>query len=450
LTFQLSKKNSIKNFLNTILALSFIGLILARDVFGTPVNDFVFVALSAIFFITNDISLTIAAMAFLIPLYNGVQYVTIYSIGIAILALKNSKDYSFKPILLICAATILIIEIFSGFNTNVTLDITELFRIFIIFILTFVFLPSYKKDLNYSLILKSYVLGTLFMGIIIMWQYLTAYDISDFFDLTIRVGNVESHFHLESGLRVSNDPNLLGIFTSIAICTALILNYQQTVSKLYLFFIPFFLLFGFFTQSRTFIFSVILLFVYYIFASFLKGSAKNAKKAVSSLLITVVLLAGTFLIVNALSPQYISNLTIRFEVDDITNGRTVIFQAYNDFLRDNPRYIPFGAGLNYHIEISQLRATHNGFQQVLVSWGIVGCLIIAIMMVKLYKNASLSSKLEPMHLLPMVMYLLPMQSIQWFSSAGMVLLNIMWFYSVRLLTLEQSRYHTSVFDKEKN
>ena len=96
-------------------------------------------------------------------------------------------------------------------------------------------------------------------------------------------------------------------------------------------------------------------------------------------------------------------MTTRFEVDDITNGRTTIFQAYNDFLRDNPSYIPFGAGLLFHRQITELRAIHNGFQQVLVSWGIVGCFIIAIMIINLYKAASLSKKFEPMYLLPMIM-----------------------------------------------
>jgi hypothetical protein len=314
---------------------------------------------------------------------------------------------------------------------------TEMFRFFIIFILAFVFLPSYNKDLDFTLILKAFILGTLSMVVIIMWQYLRVYDVSDFLDLSIRVGDVERHFHLGPGLRVSNDPNLLGIITSFAICTVLILNYRQSVSKLYLFFIPIFLLFGFFTQSRTFIISVLILFVYYVFASFLKGSARNAKKAVSSLLITVVLLVGTFLIIDTLFPQYIINLTTRFEVDDITNGRTVIFQGYNDFLRGNPRYIPFGAGLNFHRQVSGLPSVHNGFQQVLVSWGIVGCLIITIIMATLYKTSTLSSKFEPMYLLPLIMYIFPMQSTQWFSSSGIVLLNIIWFYSLKLLSNEQ-------------
>jgi len=411
-----------------------------RDVFGTPVNSYLLVALSAIFFIINDVNLTIAAMVFLIPLYNGVQYVIIYSIGIAILTFKNVKDYSFKPILLVCAVSILLIEIFTGFSIHITLDITEMFRSFIIFILTFVFLPSYKKDLDYTLILKAFVLGTLSMVIIIMWQYLRVYDVYDFLDLSIRIGDVERHFHLGTGLRVSNDPNMLGIITSTAICTALVLNYRQSASKLYLWFIPFFLLFGLFTQSRTFIFSVVILFVYYVFASFLKSSAKNAKKAVSSLFIAVVLLVGTFFLVNALLPQYIINLATRFEADDITNGRTLIFQSYNDFLRDNPRYIPFGAGLNYHKLISGLPSVHNGFQQVLVSWGIAGCFIITIVMVTLYKAASLSSKFELMRLLPLIMYIFPMQSIQWFSSGGIVLLNIIWYYSIKFLVTEQSKY----------
>jgi len=277
------------------------------------------------------------------------------------------------------------------------------------------------------------------MVIIIMGQYLREYNLNDFLSLAIRVGNVERHFNLRPGLRVSNDPNLLGIITSFAICTALILNYRQAVSKHYLWFIPVFLLFGFFTQSRTFIFSVLILFAYYIFASFFKGSIKNIKKAVSSLLITIILLVGMFLLINTLFPQYISNLTNRFEVDDITGGRTMIFQMYNDFLRDNPRYIPFGSGLNYHRQITQLQAVHNGFQQVLISWGIVGCLIIVIMMISLYKNASLSRKFEPVYLLPIIMYLFPMQALQWFSSAGIILINIMWYYAVRFLATEQSQ-----------
>ena len=439
MTFQLFKTLNIRKIFNILIALSFLGFILVRDVFDISVNSYLLVALSVMFFIINDINLTIASMVFMIPLYTGVQYVNIYIIGITTLFFKNPKDFVFKPVLLICTVSILLIEIFSGF-TSATLNTTELIRFLFIFILTFIFLPSYNKELNYTVILKAYILGVLFTIVVIMWQYLRVYNISDFFSLAIRVGHVAHHFNLEQGHRVSLDPNLLSIITVFAICSALFLNYRQSVYRLYLFSIPILLVFGFLTQSRTFIFSVVLLFVYYTFASFFKGSVKNVKKAVSSLLVSIILLISTFLIINTLFPQYIINMTTRFEVDDITNGRTEIFQDYNDFMMDNPKYIPFGVGLLAHRQVSGLRSVHNGFQQVFVTWGIIGCFIVAIIMINLYKTATLAKKFEPMHLLPIIMYLFSMQSIQWFSSGGMLLLNIVWFYLIKCLTTEQSHY----------
>jgi len=434
LALLLHRTPNIKKVINALIVLLFVGLILARDVFGVTVNSYVFVALPVVFFASNDENKAVAAMMFLIPSYSGVQYVIVYMAGIFILLLKDVTAFQIRPVPVLCAMLIILIELFAAFNASVVLNLTEIFRFFGIFLFSFVFIPSYNKNPDYTLMLKAFLWGTLFMTVNIIWQYVYVYGVSDFFTLGIRVGNVSRHFYLAPGLRVSNDPNLLGIITTAAISSALILNFRKSGSGLYLLLIPVFLVFGFLTQSRTFLLSVAIMFAYYMFASLFKDTEGNAKRTVSTFIITAALLVATFTLIQAYFPQYIENLTSRLEAEDITGGRTNIFLSYTEFIRDNPRYIPFGAGMHGYRQVSGLRSIHSGFQEVFVSWGIVGGLLVAVMMISLYKSASMDKKFEPIRLLPIIMYIIPMQSIQWFSSGGMMLLNMIWISSVSYIS----------------
>jgi len=430
----LLKIPSIKKILNVFILLLFVGLILARDVIDISVNSYVFVALAVIFFAINDADKTVAAMAFLIPSYNGIQYVIIYLIGIAILILKDATAFQIRPVPILCTMLIILIELFAGFNEEVVLNLTALFRFFGMFIFSFLLFPSYSKKLDYALVLKAFLWGTLFMVVNILWQYIIVYGVSAFITLGIRVGDVTTHFYLTRGFRVSNDQNLLGIISATAISSALILNYRKSGSGLYLLFIPAFLIFGFLTQSRTFLLTIAVMFTYYMFASLFKGKEKNVNRTVLIFIIVVTLLVVTYYIIQSYFPQYVENLTSRLEAEDITGGRSRIFQFYNEFMLNNPGYIPFGTGMLSYRQVSGYGSIHNGFQEVFVSWGVIGCLLVTLMMISLYKSSSMAKKFEPIRLLPIIMYIIPIQTIQWFNSGGMVLLNIIWISSVNYLS----------------
>lgn len=430
----LLKIPSIKKILNVFILLLFVGLILARDVIDISVNSYVFVALAVIFFAINDADKTVAAMAFLIPSYNGIQYVIIYLIGIAILILKDATAFQIRPVPILCTMLIILIELFAGFNEEVVLNLTALFRFFGMFIFSFLLFPSYSKKLDYALVLKAFLWGTLFMVVNILWQYIIVYGVSAFITLGIRVGDVTTHFYLTRGFRVSNDQNLLGIISATAISSALILNYRKSGSGLYLLFIPAFLIFGFLTQSRTFLLTIAVMFTYYMFASLFKGKEKNVNRTVLIFIIVVTLLVVTYNIIQSYFPQYVENLTSRLEAEDITGGRSRIFQFYNEFMLNNPGYIPFGTGMLSYRQVSGYGSIHNGFQEVFVSWGVIGCLLVTLMMISLYKSSSMAKKFEPIRLLPIIMYIIPIQTIQWFNSGGMVLLNIIWISSVNYLS----------------
>ena len=429
-----------KTVINAFLALLFVCLILMRDVFGVSINSNVFIALPVVFFIINDINLLIAAMVFLIPLCPGIPYVTVYLIGIMVIFIKEYKDMRFSPLLLVCVLLLFILEAFLGFNIKAELNLTEIIRLFGIIFLSFLVLPSYRGNENdYALILKSFLWGFFVMVVAIISQYLSVYSLSDFLSLGIRVGNVASFFKLDPGLRISNNQNVLGILCSTAIYVSLILFYKKTTSKRYIIFIPIAMLFGLLTQSRNFIFSAILILLYYMLV-LLFSKTQNAKRFLSSFLLIVILLFGIFFIVTSYFPQYIENLTNRFEVDDLTGGRAVLLELYNEFMRDNPLYITFGAGLVGYSQVSGIdKSTHNGFQQVFVSWGIVGCFIVAVLMYQLYKTASMAQKFNALRLLPFLIYIFSMQFTQWFSNGTIVLLNIVWFYSVRYLAEGQMK-----------
>ncbi|MCL2426028.1 MAG: hypothetical protein FWD05_06795 [Oscillospiraceae bacterium] len=431
-----------KNILNIGLIIAFLVLILARDVFGVSVNSLAFLIVATLFFILKDNNTTIiiSAMVFMIPIYTGIPYVDISIIAMLIILYKNGWRMKINVFTILCLLLIFIIEISSVFASNINFNIPIFLRLIGALLFVFAFIPSFtlSHKLDRVLILKAFLWGMLFMIVTILWQYLREYGLYEFLNLGVRIGNVGLHFDMEAGLRVSNNPNILGITCSAAIYVIVILKEKKVASWWYLLFFPIIVMFGLMTQSRAFVFAFVLIMAY-----FLITSSKN--KGAKSFFVAVFFLIATYYVFTAFFPDYFDNIIARWEVDDITGGRSTIMTAYSQFMRGNPRFIPFGAGLQGHRQQvgGPSSAVHNGFQQVYVSWGIVGVLVVVVLMYSTYKTAAISiKKRDILHIFPLFMYFFSLQTIQWFSNMGMILLNVIWFLTMGLFAIELDEEQT--------
>ena len=103
----------------------------------------------------------------------------------------------------------------------------------------------------------------------------------------------------------------------------------------------------------------------------------------------------------------------RFTGDNIETGgqRTTLFQDYNNYLIDHPINLLFGTSIQLYKEVTQLyHSTHNGLQQIWLSYGIVGFIIMMYAYVRSLK-ANYPTK-QYMACLPMIITFLFLQTIQ--------------------------------------
>ena len=424
----------IKFLLNVILISSFTGLMLWRDVFNHNMAPVIFTVISIMILLINDMEGIIAFITFMIPSYIGLQYGIVVLAAIIIVLFKYWKNFKFRGVLVIITILLMLIEYSSSVYGKFNFE--EYLKFSALIILVMVIIPCYKKRMNFVFILKTYLWGFLFMEINIIGQYLTKYSWTKLLNLGIRLGNVANDLNLKGGFRVSNDQNLLGTFAVIAISLVLVMGYKKMIPQFYYIFIVFAALLGIMTQSRAFFVSSVFTFLYYIVFIIRKPF-----KSLTTLITMAFMLFFAYYIINSYFSSYLDNYILRFtQVSDITNSRNQIFDLYNDFFFSHPQYIPFGMGIQTYMTVARMTVScHNGFQQLYITWGFVGMFLVIVMLYQVYKVAVYGEKkpVEWLCLLTTFIYFLNLQTAQWFSNGGFILLMIICFYSIKLSFIQK-------------
>lgn len=408
-----------------------------RDVNDIPIPRIFFILVTALIFCATDFKYIIAFVSFLFPSSAGLPFFEILALAMVFGVPKIRSSIRINTWLLVCALLILMRETYAFFSLAfVSMPILAL-NYYLLFFFPCVFIPSCYKKIDYPLVLKAYLLGTFFMATNIFFQYVSVYGLADFLELGVRIGDTRTALgYGAAGLRVSNNQNVLGVLCSTALYVFLILNYKKLLPAYYAFLIPFIIGFGLLTQSRAFMLALVVIFAYYIVAVILENK-KNNIRSISSIAVPIATAVLCFVAFFHFLPQFADNLMGRLETDDITGGRGDIINYFNSFLLNNPRFLFFGAGgiQGYRQYAGTTFGAHNGLQQVLLTWGVAGLSVVGVIMYHLYKAAVAGSKLEFLGFLPIFMYFWNLMTFQWFSSATMLLLNMIWFCTIKVLVV---------------
>lgn len=110
-------------------------------------------------------------------------------------------------------------------------------------------------------------------------------------------------------------------------------------------------------------------------------------------------------------PNILAGILERFQAKDLSSGRVDIFRFYNNYLVENPLRLLFGVGLiDYKSRVAEdvnltqaeyidmnsgatafvkghwtLVMSHNGIQEILITWGLVGLLLVIILLFVVFK-----------------------------------------------------------------
>jgi len=186
-----------------------------------------------------------------------------------------------------------------------------------------------------------------------------------------------------------NNANIFGSMLSFSIANLFVIHLrskQKNINTLALIFVL--VLFGFMTQSRSFVLAVFFGIVYLTFFSLII----NKKINLSILLVLLIGFGvGTFIY---LYPNSNISKLFYFALDrilnpksgDITASRFYIWTVYSEKLFSDIGSLFFGVGSsNPHFILGLSQVAHNGLIELIVSWGIIGSTLFIFFFINIWR-----------------------------------------------------------------
>ena len=189
---------------------------------------------------------------------------------------------------------------------------------------------------------------------------------------------------------------------------------------------------GMFSISRTWAISVVLTIVIY-------SIFQRENKKVGYALLCVIAILGFYYL--SKNPLLLDAFIGRFEGDNIETGgqRTVLFAQYNEFLLNHPWNLFWGTSAQLYKDVTGLyHSTHNSLQQIWMSYGIIGFLVIITVYFKALKHNYL--KKEYMACMPMLMIVFFLQSIQVLNPHNGMYPIIAAFFIMKMIKVKKNSY----------
>ena len=409
-----------KHKLFAALMCLFAAMFFARKVLGVNFPVVLFLVLAVIIALVSSREELIALVVSFVPFSVGFQYKYAILLCILIYILKFYKSIKYPKYAMVVVALFLW-EMLHGFSGDFSLY--EVLRSFAELIFLAVLLMSDDFDFSDFLPVKTLVYCSGMAVLIVMCVSLKdyGYDIVLFVERGIRFG-VANKDILNFGFNYN--VNGLGSICNAGIAGILLLLSNKKAHILDYISASILLLVGLMTVSRSFVLCFVGMIVLYFFIQ--PGSRKKKLTTIFAVAIAIIIL---LLVINMVIPQVLENLSARFEVEDITNGRLDLFAFYNMHIFSDWKYFLFGVGMqNYGSKVNKIHNTdwnvsHNGFQETVVIWGIVGLALLICLIGTMIKRAKkYGGDKNLIKYLPFICELVTVMSGQLFTSGNTMLI----------------------------
>lgn len=416
-----------------------IKLVVSAIVFSMMVfaRDMGFISLGPLYFI-----IVVSLISIILP-YNSIKpffyfYITV---GIAVhgialipmllaLIIKNKKSNFFQ---LIFPIVILLFEIIhlAGYSSGV--DINR-FIIYSLYISLFFFLLFDDKD-DHNTAKKNirwYILGVVVSSFNILYHSIISFGFSDVALGNFRMGSSFEDYDAETQMITAMNPNQLALYAMTAFALLLFVNniFKNRFTKLLI--LSFLIIVGILTGSRTWlIISAIILMLYFVLGD---------KKRKISFVFFVGLLLLFALKYGDFSDVVYGRYENRFQESSVgTAGyRMEIMKGYNNWLKENPERIIYGAGALYYNQVANIPySTHNSTQQIIVCYGLIGILIFLFCIIVFHRRYPGRFKVKFWYFIPVIACFLFSQSGQFLSPACMMFPFTAAAMSLKLETIDK-------------
>jgi hypothetical protein len=401
-------------------------LIVTRDIVGMPVNKYIFVMVSTAAFILLDYVNLICSIAFLFPLFSGLPSNYIIVIAVVLIMTKRGLSFTFSQLLYMCIIILgEAIHLFGFLSIDKNEVVTYFAHIAIILKVTLDRTTQYL----YRRTIICFLIGIMVQLFIILFSSLKYVGLNDMVLHGVRFGDVSTLSGNTAGMVLSNNQNNIAYYCVLALSCMLILIYKYKANKIaYYFLLSIPVIFGLLTVSRSFI--LVAAFILILYMAFM---IKKSKKNIFHLIyLFAFLLLGYFLALTKY-PDLFQNIFNRFQSQDVLGGRGELFAVYNHYLFSHVDAFLVGTGLFPMVStINAGNVPHNGFQQVLVAYGIIGFCAFLFLLYLILKNAINKQKIDLVFYLPFIAMIVFIQTLQLLDPYELMMPIIIAFCSIRL------------------
>lgn len=269
---------------------------------------------------------------------------------------------------------------------------------------------SVKNNYNVNNLIISFALGSATLGIFVLLNSASVFDVGSLMSGEIRLGMAglkDDELKAEE-LKFAVDANVLGMFSIASISSLFTLLYNGYKKKTVVFvLIAICFICGALTLSRTYY--LCLAFALFMFVTKYKNGKSN--KLLNYLLLAIFI--GGIIFFFYKFGGIVDSLLERFRGDKTGSGRTEIFAYYTNYMLNHLDYLLFGGGSLYYMQAAgSLDAIHNGTQQIVACYGLIGLIVFIYPLLKLFRKNYQKSNSSGMYLTTIIIIIFFLQTLQ--------------------------------------
>lgn len=402
-----------------------------RDIGGVGINKMVFVVLVIGVSIICKYETLVSLITFTLPLMYGLPGNYFLPVWVLLVISKLARHGEFresKAVLFV--VVIFIAEILHYAFYKYDVDSMQLVGYTCSLLLVAIFSTN-NKDMDYSIPVISFCIGCCVLLFLIYLLYIQNPQMI-YSEGGVRMGG--DIYKEDGAMTLATNANNVGYFSSACIACVMALFYYRKINIIAFFMILATSLYcGMFSVSRSWLITIALIFAAYFF--FNKENRKYGY-LMFGILFLVVFYYLRF------HPEFLNMFIDRFTGDDIETGgqRTTLFAEYNKYLGDHFESFLFGTGALIYKEVTGVfNSTHNGLQQIWVSYGIIGFLYFSYFYYKVLKQ-NYTSK-HYMAVMPMLAIAFFLQTIQVLNPHNGMYPLIVAFFIMKMVKQESSQIY---------
>ena len=398
-------------FIPCILSLNI--LLFLRDFMNIAVPSIIFLIIAVLAALFSDKTEVVSFCFCCIPVLNAFQ--SKYALWICMLIyivrfVQSPKFYiHFLPVLFL-----VVWEVLHGLTG--VFSLIEMIRLFTELLFCCFIVCLSGEDFDFEKTVRSMSFTAVCACFIILLSQLKSYgyNVNILFSGAFRFGYGID----ETKMSVGFNPNYLAYICICCIVGLACIIYKKRQNLFDTIFIAMLIIFGLLTMSKKFILCLLIFSILFFFCK--KGKIKNLLLVFTIIILVTVVMERIF-------PAAFDSLILRFSDSDMSTGRNDIFVYYSQKLLADSGLLMFGVGFrgygtklltNYSLSIP-----HNGFQELLVMWGIPGFIAFIAFLILLVRRArKLNRNMHFVNCIPLFIMLINVQVSQMVSSSVVTIL----------------------------